>query len=405
MFFAQGRLYFTLSNSSSLFYRYFTPENSLIGATRYTASAGVTGVSFSSVGGAFLNAGKLYLANRTNGSLTRVDFANGAPVSGTATTVSSPALDGADWRTRGLFLNAPTATAANQAPVADPVVSCSALNCTFNGTASTDAEGPIAASDWDFGDGSTWTGATASHTYAAAGTYQVKLTVTDLGGATNSVTKPVTVSLPDVPVSFVGKSSANLTSASPQVTLPAGVAARDGLLLFASVASPTVTLDDPAGWTPVRTVQSATGITTKLWQRVATAGEPSAVTVDLSAAAKVDLLLSAYRGTAPTGPVVTASEAVAETTSTPAHATPQLTTAVAAWTVSYWADNSSATTAWTAPAGETVRSTSFGTGGGRICSLATDSGVPVAAGPRGSLTATSNATTGKATMWTIALSD
>ncbi len=405
MFFTMGRLYFTLSGSSSLYYRYFTPENNLIGAIRYTASTGVSGVSFSSVGGAFLNGDKLYLANRSTGTLTRVNFANGVPVGGTASTVSSPALDSADWRTRGLFLFAPPESPVNQEPVADSTIDCTGLSCTFDSAASTDAEGPITAAEWEFGDGSTWTGATASHTYAEPGTYQVKLTVTDTSGATNSVTEPVTVDHPAVPVSFVGKSSVNLTSATPQVTLPAGTAPADGLLLFASVASPTVTIADPAGWTPVRTVQAANGITTKLWQRMVGLDEPSTVTVGLSAAAKVDLLLSAYRGTAPSGPVVTASAAVNETVSTTAHVTPQLTTAAPAWTVSYWADNSSATTAWTEPAGQTVRSTSYGIGGGRICSLATDSGGPVAAGQQGGLTATTNATSAKATMWTIVLSD
>ena len=49
---------------------------------------------------------------------------------------------------------------------------------------------------WDFGDGGSATGATPDHTYAAAGTYQVKLTVTDNKGATNSTTQQVTVTAP-----------------------------------------------------------------------------------------------------------------------------------------------------------------------------------------------------------------
>ncbi|WP_040583528.1 PKD domain-containing protein, partial [Sedimentibacter sp. B4] len=45
---------------------------------------------------------------------------------------------------------------------------------------------------WDFGDGGNGTGATASHTYGSAGTYDVKLTVSD-GQATDTVTHSVTV--------------------------------------------------------------------------------------------------------------------------------------------------------------------------------------------------------------------
>ena len=44
---------------------------------------------------------------------------------------------------------------------------------------------------WDFGDGTTAVGPSVVHTYAAGGTYAVKLTVTDLGGDVRSVSLPV----------------------------------------------------------------------------------------------------------------------------------------------------------------------------------------------------------------------
>jgi PKD repeat protein len=53
---------------------------------------------------------------------------------------------------------------------------------------------------WDFGDGATATSTNAAHTYASAGTYQVKLTYSTRFGCSTNVTKSVTVSaLPTAP--------------------------------------------------------------------------------------------------------------------------------------------------------------------------------------------------------------
>jgi PKD repeat protein len=75
----------------------------------------------------------------------------------------------------------------NQPPTASFTSTVSGLTASLNGSASTDAEGPLAGYAWDFGDGATGTGATTSHPYAAAGTYRVTLTVTDSGGKKASV--------------------------------------------------------------------------------------------------------------------------------------------------------------------------------------------------------------------------
>jgi PKD repeat protein len=82
----------------------------------------------------------------------------------------------------------------NTAPTAAFTSSVSGLTVSVDGSGSTDPEGPVASYAWDFGDGQTGTGKTASRTYAAAGTYPVKLTVTDSAGATGTVTRTVTVS-------------------------------------------------------------------------------------------------------------------------------------------------------------------------------------------------------------------
>ncbi len=101
-------------------------------------------------------------------------------------------------RTRGTVANhvIPSITPpGNQPPVASFTSSCNNTTrvCGFNGTGSTDDVGIVSYS-WAFGDGTTGTGATPSHTYVASGSYQVTLKVTDGGGLTNSLTRTVTLS-------------------------------------------------------------------------------------------------------------------------------------------------------------------------------------------------------------------
>ena len=57
---------------------------------------------------------------------------------------------------------------------------------TFDGIFSSDADGSIVGYSWDFGDGQTATGQTATRTYSTAGTRWVKLTVTDNDDLTNT---------------------------------------------------------------------------------------------------------------------------------------------------------------------------------------------------------------------------
>jgi PKD repeat protein len=88
------------------------------------------------------------------------------------------------------------AAATGTPPVAsfDLPTNCTAgTPCGFHST-STDADGTIDATLWEFGDTETAEGADATHTFAAAGTYGVKLTVTDNQGNPGSVTQQVVVS-------------------------------------------------------------------------------------------------------------------------------------------------------------------------------------------------------------------
>jgi chitodextrinase len=80
---------------------------------------------------------------------------------------------------------------ANAAPTASFGVSCAGLVCSLDGGGSSDSDGTIEAYSWDFGDNSTGANRTAQHSYAQAGSYTVKLTVTDDDGASGSASKVV----------------------------------------------------------------------------------------------------------------------------------------------------------------------------------------------------------------------
>ena len=140
------------------------------------------------------------------------------------------------------------------------------LAVAFDAGSSTDLDGTIVSYEWNFGDdatGTTITGADAKmdHTYAAAGTYTVTLTVVDNSGAKSTATHPVTVKEAIVPldgevaidnfdretVSGLGDAQvggtwsvtgggakASVDSGSAKVTVPAG---RSATMLLPAVAT------------------------------------------------------------------------------------------------------------------------------------------------------------------------
>ncbi|HEX6128707.1 MAG TPA: PKD domain-containing protein [Candidatus Limnocylindria bacterium] len=99
----------------------------------------------------------------------------------------------------------------NQPPTAAFAFSCTDLSCTFDGSASTDADGTIVSYAWDFDGDGTASGPASAHTFSTAGTWDVTLSVTDDDGAPASVTHPVTVTAP-APAGTV--SLASLTAGS-----------------------------------------------------------------------------------------------------------------------------------------------------------------------------------------------
>src|SRR5271166_708842 len=81
-------------------------------------------------------------------------------------------------------------TAAFSVTTASPTVG---VPVSFDGSASKANAGSITKYEWAFGDGTFGTGATPTHTYTAAGSYEATLTVTNSSSRPASVTHTVTV--------------------------------------------------------------------------------------------------------------------------------------------------------------------------------------------------------------------
>ena len=76
---------------------------------------------------------------------------------------------------------------------ANPTNGTVPLQVNFNASNSSDPDGNIRNYSWDFGDGTTGSGKTATHTFNSAGNYTVELKITDNDNATDTTTRTVSV--------------------------------------------------------------------------------------------------------------------------------------------------------------------------------------------------------------------
>lgn len=96
---------------------------------------------------------------------------------------------------------------------------------SFNGSGSSDADGTLVSYVWNFGDSTTGTGVSPTHTYTIPGNYTVVLTVTDNDSLThsNSTIASINVSGPPTIVIFIDISNIEPIEEENEKTIPVTV--------------------------------------------------------------------------------------------------------------------------------------------------------------------------------------
>jgi PKD repeat protein len=399
VYFDANRLFYTLSGDRTLYSRAFVPDSGIVSPLVDTVS---TSIDWRDAGGMFRAGDSLYVVSGSTGALSRVDLNAGVPT-GSLSVVDSPSSGGIDWRGNGIFLSTRSAgQEPNEPPTARFTSSCDELVCDFDAATSTD-DGSIESYAWDFGDGATGSGSSAHHPFAAAGSYDVTLTVNDDDGADDSVT--LTVVVQETPqqsdVAFETSVAATAGGKRPSLTIPAGVSAGDRAVLFLSRNNVSRTVSAPTGvtgWTQLDAVTAKT-MATVAWTKTLSAGDAgSVVRTPLSGASKWTLTLAVYSGV---GGGALPNDGAADTVRHAQRSTPTVAAPDGAWAISYFADKSGSTTGWDVD-GATVRNQLCATGTGRICSAVADSAASVSS-PAGGVDGSTNAASAMAVVWTVVL--
>ncbi len=117
-------------------------------------------------------------------------------IAGSYTATLTVTDDKGATASRSVTITVKSTVTTNKAPIASFTANYTTnlipMTVALDAGGSTDSDGSIVSYAWNFGDGTTGTGVNTSKTYSAAGTYTIRLTVTDDKGAVTSKTTSVT---------------------------------------------------------------------------------------------------------------------------------------------------------------------------------------------------------------------
>ncbi len=113
---------------------------------------------------------------------------------------------------------------------ATPSSGVAPLTVTFDGSASRDPDGDVAAWAWSFGDGTFGTGSTTTHVYSAPGIFTASLRVTDSDGLSNVATAAIVVTgrAPNAPANLRATA---LSRTSIELTWTNGTVSQSGIMI------------------------------------------------------------------------------------------------------------------------------------------------------------------------------
>jgi PKD repeat protein len=198
-------------------------------------------------------------------------------------------------RTESGYSNQASSTVPYSTPVssfsASPTSGVSPLAATFTSTSS----GTITAYSWSFGDGTSSVAANPGHSYTAAGTYSVSLTVTGPGG-TNTQSKTGLIVVSSVPPAPVAGFTASTQSGAAPLSVSFSNSSTGNITSYSwtfgdgassTVAVPTHSYTVPGTYTVSLTVTGPGGANTqtKAGSIVVSAAAPAAPVAGFAAAA------------------------------------------------------------------------------------------------------------------------